>query len=426
MFRFTVFLLLSSTSLLIQAIDVPPVFGNLNQEIKEGKYTHLKSNFSYSLKAFREGFTSSKDGITLDLGDSDFEGKLAYGFFPYVNLSTPIFFKKKLKIEDGKVFIPLNKLMEKRYDIVDYNKYKMGRLAYRVISKKGLIIYDGKINLKGKKFKIDDSLVEGPFLSQPSSSSMTISYTKNKKIKSKIKIELRYKSKNSFSKIIKSDKKTKSHELTLKGLEASTFYEYTVFYGKTKERYTFKTAPRLGDKKKIKFAFLSDSRASQGGGERDLLGVNVYVMKRASALIIQQKTDFLQFTGDMINGYSDTVEEMNFQFANWRRSIELMSVSIPIYVGMGNHECMLEYFNDENKKYTPLVKFKKGEQAEDVFASNFSMPLNGPDSEDGSRYDKDPAQINFPTYKENVYSYTYGNVAMINLNSLSPSWNGLP
>jgi 3',5'-cyclic AMP phosphodiesterase CpdA len=43
--------------------------------------------------------------------------------------------------------------------------------------------------------------------------------------------------------------------------------------------------------------------------------------------------------------------------------------------------------------------------------------MNGPVSEDNSWADKDPMHINFPSYKENVYSFEYGNTAFIVLNS---------
>jgi hypothetical protein len=51
------------------------------------------------------------------------------------------------------------------------------------------------------------------------------------------------------------------------------------------------------------------------------------------------------------------------------------------------------------------------------FARAFVNPTNGPESEDGAAYDPNPSQSDFPTYKENVYYYTYDNVAMIVLNT---------
>jgi 3',5'-cyclic AMP phosphodiesterase CpdA len=57
------------------------------------------------------------------------------------------------------------------------------------------------------------------------------------------------------------------------------------------------------------------------------------------------------------------------------------------------------------------------ESAEQLFAKMFVHPHNGPKSEDGSKYDPDPGKTDFPSYDENVYYYTYGNMAMVVLNS---------
>ncbi|MCY7327321.1 MAG: hypothetical protein LH618_02090, partial [Saprospiraceae bacterium] len=55
---------------------------------------------------------------------------------------------------------------------------------------------------------------------------------------------------------------------------------------------------------------------------------------------------------------------------------------------------------------------------EAVFAQMFVSPLNGPHSEDGTKYDPDPYRRgDFPSYSENVYHYRYGNMAMVVLNS---------
>lgn len=47
----------------------------------------------------------------------------------------------------------------------------------------------------------------------------------------------------------------------------------------------------------------------------------------------------------------------------------------------------------------------------------FVNPENGPEGEDGNSYDPDASTIDFPSYKENVFYYTYDNMAMIVLNS---------
>ena len=52
------------------------------------------------------------------------------------------------------------------------------------------------------------------------------------------------------------------------------------------------------------------------------------------------------------------------------------------------------------------------------FADVFVNPQNGPESEDGSFVDPHPRRAgDFPSYKENVFFYTWDNVAMVVLNS---------
>jgi hypothetical protein len=137
-------------------------------------------------------------------------------------------------------------------------------------------------------------------------------------------------------------------------------------------------------------------------------------MKKIAALISFKKAAFMQFTGDMINGYSNSIEHTKLEYRNWKRAIEPFAHYLPIVTGMGNHEAVLHKF-----KYRISVdKFPfKTDSAEAVFASQFVNPINGPESEDGAEYDPNPNQQDFPSYKENVFYYIYDNIAIIVLNS---------
>lgn len=48
---------------------------------------------------------------------------------------------------------------------------------------------------------------------------------------------------------------------------------------------------------------------------------------------------------------------------------------------------------------------------------NFVNPINGPKSEDGSKYDPNPGKKDFPSYDETVFWYQHANIAMVVLNS---------
>ena len=120
----------------------------------------------------------------------------------------------------------------------------------------------------------------------------------------------------------------------------------------------------------------------------------------------------------MISGYSDNWNEQKLQYYNWKNVIEPYAHYIPVNVGMGNHEALNYYFENEAGDVVMIDKFPfETESAEALFAEMFVNPLNGPESEDNSKYDPDLENPDFPTYKENVFFYTYGNVAMVVLNS---------
>lgn len=98
---------------------------------------------------------------------------------------------------------------------------------------------------------------------------------------------------------------------------------------------------------------------------------------------------------------------------------------------MGNHEALVRSFAKEGGPASIQVdRFPyETESAEAVFSANFVNPRNGPDSEDGASYDPNGKRVDFPSYEENVFSYSYDNVAVIVLNSdywYAPSTSAIP
>ncbi|RLD42466.1 MAG: hypothetical protein DRI86_11585, partial [Bacteroidetes bacterium] len=173
----------------------------------------------------------------------------------------------------------------------------------------------------------------------------------------------------------------------------------------------------------------SDSRGGTQLGESQANGHNAYIMRKMAALANYKNVDFFQFTGDMINGYKSDKEQMRFEYTNWLRTMSPYFRSMPLNVGMGNHEAFLKNYGDE-KKYLSVDNFPfETESAEAVFGEFFENNNNGPESEDGSIYDPNKNETDFPSYKKNVYSYTYGNTAMIVMNSnywYTPNQNIIP
>jgi hypothetical protein len=210
------------------------------------------------------------------------------------------------------------------------------------------------------------------------------------------------------------------HEIEIADLSPAKTYAYRVATadGRHSRRGSVTTAPVPGTRAPFVFAYSSDSRAAKGGGERDFGGVNYYVMSRIAALTADRGAAFLQFTGDLVNGYHNSPPRMRVEFANWKRAVEPFAAYLPFVVGIGNHEALLRAFDDGTRYGIQVDRFPYLTQsAEAVFASEFVNPRNGPESEDGSAADADPGRMDFPPYSETVFSYTYANVAMVVLNS---------
>jgi len=188
--------------------------------------------------------------------------------------------------------------------------------------------------------------------------------------------------------------------------------------GLQQESYSFRTAPVPGSRAPFSFAYASDSRSNIPSGERNIGGTNAYMMKRIMALVAYRGAAFFQFTGDQIDGYRNNLATQRVEYANWKRAVLPWASRVPVIAGMGNHEALLRVFEDGSRYGLSCDRFPFAtESAEALFAEQFVNPTNGPESEDGAAYDPSADTVDFPSYKENVFFYRYGNVAMVVLNS---------
>ncbi len=419
---------LFSLSAYTQKINIPKSYSNIKYEndnlvIKDKKVIHKEEvvNPIYTYSNIVEAkIKGNKEGIFIDFKNEKISGKIIYGLIKYkgVKYPTPIFFKKTAKVKKGQAHINLTKLGGK-YDFTDWEKTKMMSLGYRLINDKGEIIYDGKLNIKidnQGKFVPDFSLIEGPFVTLLNETGATISFKTNKAVIAQIKV-----GDEVYSDVVPVTK----HEIKLADLKPTTKYNYTISYGDWKEQYAFKTANKKGSRNKFTFAYASDSRAGRGGGERNLYGTNSYVAKKMFNYANHLDVDFFQFTGDLINGYSGSVGKQNLEYINWKHSISNFWRYKPVYVGMGNHENMERIFKRQGFKghsyylghlFVDRFPFET-ESQEAVFADNFTLPKSDLKSEDNNSFDPSNRTIDFPSYKESVYDYTFGNLAMIVMNS---------
>lgn len=403
------------------AQEVPAVYSNIGSDEK-GVFLQLEDRKIYAsdpkdqfrFKDLYKAATGTSEGINFDFKFPELNGTLFYGFINYKDGSypQPVYFRESSRIKNGVSNIPIKRNLSGKYDMINWEKTGKGVLGYRIVTKRGDIMYDGKVafTYKDNKFEVAPTVVEGPFINQLSHQGAVISFTTSKEVKANISINgNKYK-----------DPKAKYiHEIKIDDLKADTKYQYTLHVDDFEYDFSFETAPQAGTRKAFTFAYGSDSRAGQGGGERNLFGTNAYIIKKIAALAKAEDAKFMQFTGDLINGYENSHERMNLEYANWKHAVEPFWHHMPIVPGFGNHEAYNYIFKDTvsgHSYYIDHFPFEN-ESAESLFQDNFTLPENGPNSEDNSTYDPDPTKQDFPSYKESVYWYAYDNVAIVALNS---------
>lgn len=386
----------------------------INDKENNNIYTQKINDPIAVMSNFEDAATGTDTGIKFDFKNEKLNGKLYYGFIlqDKMKYPQPVYFKKYAEINNGIAEFNIRETFQGKYDIANWVENGYGHIGYRVMNEEGKFLYDGKLLFEANDqggIEVVISITEGPFINMLTPQSAVISFKTNKASICKVKID---------GKEFKDPAETKFHEIPVMELAANTKYDYEIIYGDHSFYSNFKTAPENGSRQPFKFAFASDSRSGPAGGERNIHGANAYMMKKIAALAAEKDVAFWQFTGDMIDGYLSSVDETKLQYANWKRSIDAFSSSFPVYVGMGNHEALIYEFHDKEGKRVSVDKFPYDKfSAEKIFADEYVNFMNGPTSEDKSQYDPNTDKIDFPSYDENVYYYTYDNVAMIVLNS---------
>ncbi|GAB7088817.1 metallophosphoesterase [Marinifilum fragile] len=416
----TIALLLATFSFGL-AQEIPAVYSNIGSD-ENGVFLQMENRRIYALKEndqfkFEDLYAAAigtKEGLSFDFKFPELNGTLYYGFINYNDGKhpQPVYFRESSSINIGICHIPIKRFLSGKYDMIDWEKTGKGVIGYRIVNDKGDMFYDGRMafTYSDEMFKTEPTIVEGPFINQLSHKGAVISFTTSEEVEAGIQID---------GKTYKNKRPAKYHEIKVNDLQASRKYTYTVSVGDFKYDFSFETAPNPGSRKAFTFAYGSDSRAGNGGGERNIFGTNAYIMKKIAALAMSENAKFVQFTGDLINGYDTSRERMNLQYANWKHAVEPWWHYIPFVPGFGNHEAYNFVFNDtEAGTYHAIDHFPfKDDSSESLFQDNFTLPENGPRSEDNSKYDPNSNTIDFPSYKESVFWYAYDNVAVVVLNS---------
>jgi len=373
--------------------------GILHYLDREGRRRELRNETpEYTLRMLRGAPVGTDTGIRFTFTDPVHAlvltaGTLTYGLVKEGDgrYSLPVFLSRTEPIRSGNAEIPIARRLGGKYDMSGWLKSKRGTLGYRVADAGGRLLYEGRVAFTGTgPFQVDTTIIAGPYISLLGPDRVTISFETNRVARSTIEVGGR--------KIPGAPGRTR-HEIEITGLSPQTTYTYRVITaeGRHTRQGTFTTAPVPGTRVPFVFAYSSDSRAAKGGGERDFGGVNHYVMQRVAALAADRGAAFVQFTGDLLNGYRNSPQRIKAEYANWKRAVEPFAAHLPFVVGIGNHEALLRAFSDGTPYGVLVDRFPYlTESAEAIFAGEFVNPRNGPESEDGSAADGDPAKMDFP------------------------------
>ena len=397
---------------------IPAVYSNLSYDengnllLNDRNDTYYASTSSplYTLEQLYGNPVGTENGLIFDFGE--LRGTLTYGLIPYGKAAHPLpIYRFTKAIADGKAEIDIPYDFRYPYDFVGWKETGYLTIGYRLQDEEGMIIYDGEVSLSGTgPFEVVPAIAEGPFINKLTDSGLVVWCRTTLPVQTQLEVN---------GQLMSDQEAVLHHEWTIDGLEAATEYSYTVKYGGQQQKYHFRTAPKEGSREPFVFAYTSDSRHASGGGERMVYGTNAYIMKKMAALAYSEGAAFLQFTGDMINGYLTNNEETQVQYTNWKKAVEPFWHYMPINTGMGNHEALGYVFTDTAGRWRAFIDGFPYDtfSAEAAFAEAFVNPVSELVSEDGSTYDPDPDKQDFPSYSENVYTYRYGNVGIIVLNS---------
>ncbi|GEM_PF-1212515 len=208
--------------------------------------------------------------------------------------------------------------------------------------------------------------------------------------------------KNRNPKTILHNKKIKRHEFKIPYENGLEYYRFTLF---TKyDTFVSRTIPVKYRGEIERFAIFGDTRANWAMpspiGRAD--GVNEEVINDILRAIYKENPDFIEINGDLITGYTADREDALMQYQAFLKSLYPYASSIPFLFTAGNHDMTAPMEGDRKNHNDPAPP----ESAEDLWASLFMQPENGPVARKG-----------MPPYRENVYFIGTDNWGIFFLNS---------
>lgn len=242
------------------------------------------------------------------------------------------------------VTIDLSKIENPKYDLCNF-KENGGVICYRIElcnpDRATSAFYAGRFQVDGD-YNLVPCITEGPFVNLVTTTSAIISWDTSEATTGAVEVCGRQYLDPNGSAILR--------EIPIVCLSQNTTYEYEILIDgvKTPRTYHFKTAPTSANEN-FKFAFMTDSRAGVGGGERAFDGTNYHTLSRFMVDTYNNGADFILFGGDLINGYTTNETGFRMQLKAWKDATEQVGCYVPIYESMGNHEALMDCYDDGSK-----------------------------------------------------------------------------
>ncbi|MEM6290069.1 MAG: metallophosphoesterase [Myxococcota bacterium] len=300
----------------------------------------------------------------------------------------------------------LGKLLKPKYDVNDARGRGYGEVAWQVEQFQpetgSTVIAEGRtafrLEPKGDSLEMIQlpTVVLGPFVHQVSEDRFIVSFETDVKTTAAVAVGGR-------TPTVASKPSTR-HEIAVEGLTADTAYAYQVAISNGAESSVaparlVRTRSETGP---VRIAILSDSRSGVGPGREAYAGVNANVLGGLFSIAHRSGVEAIFFPGDLIDGYSTHVDDYDHEMRSWMRVAEAVGGSIPMYTGMGNHECIVDMYADGVSLSKPDAA-----SAEARFAALMVNPGGAPD----------PEADDAPAYDETVYSVDLGDVHLVMLNT---------
>jgi hypothetical protein len=419
-------LICASPSALKGAADIPIDRDRLEKTYREKSYGGICNLLSLEqvwsvIKSGEKGLEINLSGLDVLLDGSPVDSSKIYGhayagpypFEAHKGGFASKRFRIKAKIKSGSGFLPVGKLLKENFNSEGWTD--RGQLAIRLDLKevlpgedRSLGVYDTFISFHktDNGFQRLPSIVEGPLVHMIRSdapSACVISLRTDLPVKASIVLN--------DGRRFQGPDATRIHEIVLKGLSpAQRYYYRAVIEDMSTRPFVIQTAPLPGQSSGsvIVFAYAGDSREDVGAGMSSYMGINYGMTERLLSLAYNKGAAFMIMGGDLVTGNTTSTADMRMQYHAWKQAAAGFWHERPIYTLMGNHENLFRLFDDGSRWGIRLERWPyREEDSQTLFSENFVNPSNAPAPSDPER----------PPYEETVYSFQYGFLKIIALNT---------